>query len=119
MPDPVEVAAKYAGQSDRWILNFILILGFAGVVFICRWLINGAEKRSAITEERLERQTKLLADLFHEANTSRERIAGVIADNTNHVCASVEIMKDNTEMLRRQDQVLEKACLLLERLKDR
>lgn len=117
--DPIKLAdqaAEHAAkQNDRYLFIFILIIVFAGAVWLFRWMIGIIDRKNALSEDRLERQTTLLEGLFREANQSRERVASVISDNTAHVVACTEQMRDNTEMLRKSSYALEKASLIIEK----
>lgn len=119
----IETATKFADhaaqQNDRWLLICLLVFIFAGAIWVMRWLLNRDEANGKLREERLERMSKLLEGLFKDSNEGRATAIGVISTHTAHVIECTNQMRDNTERLRKADQTIERACLLLDRMENR
>lgn len=84
------MAGQLAGQSDRGLFLFALVvLGSFGLAVV-RYLVRRGEK-----------QSQELAGLFQEANVGRVELAKALGANTEVLCETREQLRENTEILRR------------------
>lgn len=88
---------------------FLLVVFAFAVFWLVKWLVGRIERQTTISEERIERQTKLLEGLFKEANESRihvaETMSKALSENASkfEACTSRmnQSLSENTEFVRR------------------